>query len=128
MSSIISSNVSGPSCRRRTRLPLETSAAAMRQRPRANDGPRVTGLAAEDCGLNWVDTRRWVVINCAWSNLGNWEWGVEQPQNRERERSGTRPSPFPFPFPFPFPLLQLPYSPFPDPHSLLYLGPCSPSI
>ena len=37
--SIIASKVAGPSRRSATRLPLDTSAAAMRQRPRANDGP-----------------------------------------------------------------------------------------
>src|SRR5690349_24385203 len=39
MSSTIASKVAGPSRSRRTRLLLDTSAAAMRQRPRANEGP-----------------------------------------------------------------------------------------
>ena len=43
MSSTIASKVAGPSRSSVTRLPLETSAAAMRHRPRANDGPGATG-------------------------------------------------------------------------------------
>src|SRR5689334_2364754 len=46
ISAIIASNVAGPSRSKRTLLPLDTSAAAMRHKPRANEGPASTGRIA----------------------------------------------------------------------------------
>src|SRR6266513_4246262 len=56
MRSSISSKVSGPSCSSITRFPLDTSAAAMRHKPRAKDGPRVTGAARDATGFGCADT------------------------------------------------------------------------
>src|SRR6478609_1587601 len=44
--SSIASKVAGPSRRSVTWFPLDTSAAAMRQRPRANEGPGTVGTSA----------------------------------------------------------------------------------
>src|SRR5580692_3186300 len=46
MSSRQISNVSAPSRSKRTALPLDTSAAAIRHSPRANEGPGLTGATA----------------------------------------------------------------------------------
>ena len=71
-SSIIASNVAGPSRSKLTRLPLETSAAAIRQRPRANDGPgraaspaRVLGATGQSAKLRVSARARHLQDMCA---------------------------------------------------------------
>src|SRR6476661_2777585 len=66
IASSIAEKVAGPSRSRRTWLPLETSAAAMRQSPRANDGPAAGGGTGS--GASSSRTVRLWAITCSSSN------------------------------------------------------------